>query len=265
MKTLAALMQNAQIDQWGVCAFSDVLPLLNVRSKNRIPRDARSVIVVLFGYYIGDYPNRNVSRYAIVDDYHTVLRQKLNDIVENLLNLFKTHWFSPFVDASPIHEVRAAQLAGLGEIGMNGQLLNPIYGSYCFIGEIVTSLPLPPSRPQTGSCTHCGACVAACPTGALSSDGFLKERCRSQITQKKGELTEWEREQIRAGGLVWGCDCCTDACPVNRGVKPSLVEGFYTDIAPVVGQDNAGRLCLVKAYGWRGETVILRNLRILSE
>lgn len=80
---------------------------------------------------------------------------------------------------------------------------------------------------------------------------------------EKGELTEWEREQIRAGGFVWGCDRCTDACPVNRNARRSPVAAFQRDIAPVVGEDNLGKLCESKAYGWRGETVLRRNLRIL--
>ena len=147
---------------------------------------------------------------------------------------------------------------------MNGQLLNETYGSYCFIGEIVTTADFPAAgRKANPLCTHCGRCAAACPTGALSHEGFEREKCRSHITQKKGELTEWEREQIRAGGFVWGCDLCTDACPVNRNARRSPVAAFQRDIAPVVGEVNLGKICECKAYGWRGEAVLRRNLRIL--
>lgn len=265
LQTVENLMRQEGIDQWGICAFEEVLPLLNVRSKNRIPQQARSVIVMLFGYFIGDYTERNISRYAIVDDYHVVIRKKLDNLAKKLGNLYNQHEFLPFVDSSPVAEVRAAQLAGLGEIGLNGQLLNRVYGCYCFIGEIVTTLELPKAEEfSTGICIKCGKCLAACPTGALSIEGFQKERCRSHITQKKGNLTDWEKEQIRQGGFVWGCDQCTDACPVNRHAKRTTIAEFYEDIQPIVGRENAGRLCGTKAYGWRGENVLLRNLDIIS-
>ena len=261
---IAALMAGAGVDQWGVCRYADVLPLLDVRSKRRIPPAAKSILVLLFGYYIEDYPNRNISRYAIVDDYHTVLREKLDALVENLWKRFKTEVFIPFVDASPVAEVRAARLAGLGDVGLNGQLLNPVYGSYCFIAEVVTTLELPPFAGEPPRlCTRCEACRAACPTGALSAAGFDRARCRSHITQKKGELTPWEREQVRQGGFVWGCDRCTDACPMNRGAAKSAVPAFYQDNVSTVGEANVESLCRTKAYGWRGAEVLRRNLRLI--
>ncbi|WP_306576432.1 epoxyqueuosine reductase [Anaerotruncus massiliensis (ex Togo et al. 2019)] len=264
MDQLIKCMESHGMDQWGVCRFEDALPLLEVRAKRRLPERAKSIIVILFGYYIGEYPNRNISRYALMDDYHTVIRATLEELAKELQNMYNGDVFIPFVDSSPVAEVRAASLAGLGDIGMNGQLLNETYGSYCFIGEIVTTADFPAAgRKANPLCTHCGRCAAACPTGALSQEGFNREKCRSHITQKKGELTEWEREQIRAGGFVWGCDRCTDACPVNRNARRSPVAAFQRDIAPVVGEDNLGKLCESKAYGWRGETVLRRNLRIL--
>lgn len=264
MEALEAILAAEGFDQWGVCGFAG-LPLLPVRSRNRLPEGAQSVIVILIGYYIGEYPNRNLSRYALVDDYHKVFGEKLGRAVENLWNLFKTHQFIQFVDASPIPEVLAAHRAGLGDIGQNGQLLNPVYGSRCFIGEIVTDLPLPVfegAAPRL--CRGCGACRAACPTGALSEAGFQRDRCRSWITQKKGGLSAWEAEQVRAGGFAWGCDRCTDACPVNRGAALSRVAEFYRGAVDQLTVENAGALCGSKAYGWRGESVLLRNLALIS-
>lgn len=262
---IESVMRDAGFDEWGVCRYADVLPLLNVRAKARIPRGANSVIVILFGYYIGEFPNRNISYYAIVDDYHTVLHAALETAADKLRALYAGEQFIPFVDASPVAEVRAGCLAGLGDVGMNGQLLNRTYGSRCFIGEIVTTAVLEPSRQAAQPlCTRCGRCVAACPTGALGPDGFDRERCRSHITQKKGMLTDWERAQIRAGGFVWGCDRCTDACPVNRRARKSRVAAFYAHPEPIVRVDNAACLCSEKAYGWRGTSVLLRNLEIIS-
>ena len=231
MERLRACMQPFGIDQWGACRF----------------------------------PDRNIARYAVPDDYHSILRPLLAEVAASCAERFPGEAFVPFIDSSPIDEVAAAALAGLGEVGLNGLLLNPVYGSYCFIGEIVTTLPLeiPPPQPQQ-LCTRCGACRAACPSGALAQGRFTRERCRSELTQKKGELTLWEQEQIREGGLVWGCDRCTEACPVNRSAAKSRVEGFYRNPAPVVDAQNAALLCKTKSYGWRGKNILLRNLHILS-
>ena len=143
MDQLIKCMESHGMDQWGVCRFEDALPLLEVRAKRRLPERAKSIIVILFGYYIGEYPNRNISRYALMDDYHTVIRATLEELAKELQNMYNGDVFIPFVDSSPVAEVRAASLAGLGDIGMNGQLLNETYGSYCFIGEIVTTADFP--------------------------------------------------------------------------------------------------------------------------
>lgn len=265
MERLEKYLRAADMDQWGVCRFNDA-PLLPVRAKSRIPADAANIIVILFGYYTEAYPERNLSRYAIADDYHMVLLPKLKALAERLEEAFPEERFVPFTDASPIGEVRAARLAGLGDIGMNGLLLNPVYGSYCLIGELVTTMALTQKeRAHPAICTHCGACVSACPSGALTAAGFQRERCRSEITQKKGALTDWERRQVAAGGMAWGCDCCVDACPVNRRAQKSRVAEFYENRVPVLTKDNAQLLCETKAYGWRGHQILLRNLSCIEK
>jgi epoxyqueuosine reductase QueG len=174
-----------------------------------------------------------------------------------------TEEFVWFVDSSPIREVNAARLAGLGVVGLHGQLLHEEYGSRVFLGEIVTTLELQPSAPAKGACLRCGKCIAACPTGALTANGLDKNRCRSAITQKKAPLTDWEQDQIRAGGLVWGCDLCSDACPLNRD-KPTPIKAFYENPAPLVTGENLDRLLAIKSYGWRGRGVLERNIELIG-
>lgn len=264
MERLRAYLERAGMDQWGVCPLAKT-PLLPVRSRNRIPPEAQSVLVILFGYYTEDYPERNISRYAIADDYHSVLLPKLQDLAQTLEAAFPGERFVPFTDASPVAEVAAGHLAGLGDVGMNGLLLNPVYGSYCLIGELVTTLALTGPGPGQPVCTRCGACVAACPSGALTAEGFILEKCRSHITQKKGVLSDWEQAQIKAGGMAWGCDRCTDACPVNKRAQKSRVAAFYENRLPLLTAANAAELCKTKSFGWRGQSVVLRNLSYLDE
>ena len=264
MELLRQIMADEQIDTWGTCPF-DPSFLLPRGARNRLPDEPEGVVVILFGYYTNQYTDRNVSRYAIPDDYHTVIGDKLAAIAARLERAFPEETFVPFVDASPVHEVAVAVCAGLGCVGQNGLLLSPVYGSYCFVATLVTTLPLGASGGERDPlCNACGACVRACPTGALSENGFDRTRCRSQITQKKGELNEWEQAQIRAGGLVWGCDLCTDACPINRTAQKSRVQAFYEHAAPVLTDNTVEELSARKAYGWRGVQVLRRNLKLVE-
>ncbi len=251
-------------DTWGICPFEGI-PLLPVRSRKRLPEGAKSIIVLLFGYYTEEYPQRNIARYAVADDYHTILLPKLQGLADELAEAFPGEAFVPFIDASPIAEVEAACRAGLGQPGRNGLLINPCYGSYCFIGEVVTTALLDRGTLKGPAlCIGCDACIRACPTGALSEKGFCLEKCRSYITQKKGELADWESQEIRLGGKVWGCDCCVDACPRNRQARQSRVPEFYENREPVLTLEVVEKLYPVKAYGWRGQKVLYRNLSLLG-
>lgn len=215
------ILSGKEAFPFGICSFEQILPCLECRAKQRIPQDAASVLVCLFPYYTGEHKERNISRYAMVTDYHMIAGEYLNRFCKALQEVFPQNQFEPFTDNSPIREVSAAFHAGLGRRGKNGLILHPKYGSYVFIGEVVTDLVLQPDQPlNPGECIGCGKCQNVCPQGALQSDGSVcLERCRSHITQKKGELTDWEIGQIQDGGLIWGCDICNDVCPMNQEAK----------------------------------------------
>jgi epoxyqueuosine reductase QueG len=262
---LEDLFAGLGVENVGVCAYGDILPLLPSRSAARLPEAPRSVIVCLFHYYVGDLPGRNVAYYAAVDDYHHIAGAILSGAVTALEQAYPGHAFVPFVDASPLREVAAARLAGLGDVGRGGLLIHPRYGSFVFIGAIVTDREISPWREPGGSCENCGACLRACPTGALSDTGFDDSRCRSRITQKTGILTPWEEEQMRAGGFVWGCDCCLEACPHNRDLPPTPINAFHRGIAPVLTAENLEALYPAKPYNYRRKTLLQRNLAIVTQ
>lgn len=259
------IFTQAGIPVVGACSFAPLRPfLLHCRAEKRLPQGAKSVIVALFPYSMEAeaYAGGNLSRYACVRDYHEIVPQYLNRAADQLRALFPGEQFEAFADNSPIPEVRAAALAGLGRIGRNGLLIHERYGSWVFIGELVTTLSL--ELPLCGplSCLDCGRCLLSCPAGALTAAGLNRQKCLSAVTQRKGELGERERERIRSTGCAWGCDICQIVCPMNDGVLTRPLPEFEETFRPAAepGGPLEGR-----AYAWRGRKVIERNLCLLSE
>lgn len=223
-------------------------------------------------------PDRNLSLYAVPRDYHGYMKELEATVLPSLRKSFPTHTFALFADHSPIAEADAAARAGLGVLGMNGLLLTPDYGSFVFIGEIITDadytavtgncVPAFPEAPP--ACEGCGACIDACPMGCRDGD---RTACLSALTQKKGELTPHEAAAIRKGGLVWGCDACQLACPHNRAV---IAAGIDTPI-PYFRVKRLNRVDAEildamddtafssRAYAWRGQAVIRRNLVLFDK
>lgn len=245
---------------WGVCPFAQVKDrLLNVRSKERIPENAQSVLVFLFPYLLEEeiYTDPRLSRFAVPADYHIVCGEVLQQCCERLAQAFPENRFVYFADASPIPEVAAAAAAGLGAVGKNGLLLTEQYGSWVFVGEIVTDLAVQTEAASVKTCVGCDACLRACPTGALSEDGFHTERCLSHVSQKK-KLTDSEMQLLKKNNTLWGCDRCQTACPYNSNARTTFLERFRTTTQTVLTRTDPERV-----YTWRGEA-IFRNLSLLE-
>lgn len=223
-------------------------------------------------------PDRNLSLYAVPKDYHGYMQELEATVLPSLKALYPDRRFAFFADHSPIREVDAAARAGLGVLGMNGLLLTPEYGSFVFIGELITdadytsvtgeAIPDFPAEPPV--CEGCGLCIKACPTGCR--DGS-RAGCLSALTQKKGALTPEESAAIIKGGLVWGCDACQLACPHNRAViedgRDTPVPYFRkdrlirADAEALAAMDDAA--FKARAYSWRGRAVIERNIRLFND
>jgi epoxyqueuosine reductase len=158
-----------------------------------------------------------IARYAEGRDYHKVLKRaciKLMDAIRSWQVGFEGR---AFVDSGPVMERSLAAMAGLGWIGRNGCLIVPGLGSYVLLCEIICNLPLRTDSPLDGSCSRCGQCVKACPTGALMEDGTVDaNRCISCLTiEHRGEIAPEQWPQM--GTRVFGCDVCQEACPHNVG------------------------------------------------
>lgn len=248
----------------GICSFDELKDdLLNCRALQRIPQNAKSVIVVLFPYYLGEeyYKDSNISKYAVPADYHKICGAYLNKISLYLKNEYYDNQFEYFCDNSPVNEVKAGCLSGLGVKGENSLLINEKYGSFCFIGEIVTDLNIPCEKNDMGYCIKCGLCKIKCINNAIAEKGIIKEKCLSEITQKKGVLSSSEEALIKKSGCIWGCDICQDNCPMNKNVSVSPIKEFYVTAKPSYkcSEDYDES----RAFSWRKEDVINRNLKIV--
>ncbi len=262
--TVKIIMDEAA-PSWGVCDFELLRSrLIECRAKSRLPENAKRVITAVFPYLLSEenYKNSNISKYAVVGDYHTVINGRMKKAVEKLQEEFPGESFVTFTDNSPIPEVSAALLSGLGVMGENSLFIHERYGTYVFIGEIVTSLDLPCTGSEVKMCIHCKKCRNACPTHAIGDRGPDPARCLSAINQKKGELTEEEKALIKSTGCAWGCDICQTVCPMNLKAELSDIEEF---INSAVAHIESGCEIEGRAYEWRGKKVIERNLSILNE
>ena len=255
------LLKEEKIDGFGVIPFSEcrvINPALLARSC--VGWTPASVILLAVPYYTGEYPGRNVSLYAVPGDYHRYFRGLYERIGSAFSDAFPGSHFIGFADHSPIGEVSAAARAGLGVIGDMGQLIHPVYGSYFFIGEIMTDAVLEYDVREIGFCRHCGACVRACP---------LPTGCLSAETQKKGALSPGIERLIRQQGIAWGCDVCRTVCPENQNVPITPIDFFKKDLKPTVTSEEIEAMSKeefsLRAYGWRGKSVILRNLAFLED
>jgi epoxyqueuosine reductase len=157
-----------------------------------------------------------VSRYALGRDYHKILRNRLQDFADRIEAKIGAFGYRVFVDSGPVLEKALARNAGLGWIGKHTNLIAKDAGSWFFLGEIYTDLPLPIDPPTGAHCGTCEACIPACPTGAITAPWQLDaRRCISYLTiELQGAIPEPLRPLI--GNRIYGCDDCQLVCPWNK-------------------------------------------------
>lgn len=220
----------AFLDTWLRRGYAGTMTYLARSAKKRrevraAEPDARSVIVTATVYntdrphtFERTGPTRAViSRYAWGDDYHVIVRQRLDALLAWMRSVDPAPFDARiYVDTGPIQERVYAQYAGLGWIGKNTCLIDPELGSWLFLGCLISSLDLEPDGPGRDRCGQCVACISACPTGALVGPGELDAtRCISYLTvERRQEIPDLLRPLL--GSLVYGCDICQDVCPWNR-------------------------------------------------
>lgn len=157
-----------------------------------------------------------ISRYALGRDYHKLLRKRLQQLATKIQQEIGDFGYRVFVDSAPVMEKPIAAKAGLGWVGKHSNILSKEAGSWFFLGELYTNLPLPPSVPVTDHCGQCTACLDVCPTQAIVAPYIVDaRRCISYLTiELKGAIPEAFRTAI--GNRIYGCDDCQLICPWNR-------------------------------------------------
>jgi epoxyqueuosine reductase len=186
---------------------------------------ARSVIVTgtiyntdrPYSIECADRETAQIARYAWGDDYHDVLKARLDALVEWMRDVSPDGFEArAYVDTGPVQERVYAQYAGLGWIGKNTCLINSELGSWLFLAEVICTLPLEPDQPVFDQCGSCTLCLEACPTGAIVGPHVLDAtRCISYLTiELRGEIPAEYRAAI--GNRVYGCDICQEVCPYNQ-------------------------------------------------
>jgi epoxyqueuosine reductase len=167
-----------------------------------------------------------ISRYALGRDYHKVLRQRLQKLIGWMREEFGDHLFRAFTDTAPVLEVALAAKAGLGWRGKHTLLLDRDAGSYFFLGEIYTDLPLPTTPVTAEHCGSCTRCIDACPTGAIVGPYRVDaRRCISYLTiEHHGSIPPDLRPLL--GNRIYGCDDCQLVCPWNKYAQRSDEPDF---------------------------------------
>ena len=193
-----------------------------------------------------------ISRYALGRDYHKVMRRRLQRLADRVAEAAGPFGYRVFVDSAPVLEKPLAEQAGLGWIGKHTNLLNDKAGSWFFLGEIYTDLPLPTDTAAAPHCGTCAACISACPTGAIVAPFQLDARlCISYLTiELRGAIPEPLRPLL--GNRIYGCDDCQLVCPWNRFAQSTPEADFL----PRHGLDGT---TLVELFAWNEEEFLQRT------
>lgn len=279
-----------------ICGFTDGLPLYNIkdylkyREENRIKTEfeekdiekridpnltmpnCKSIIVVGLSYNVDydeipDYPLKGkLSKSTWGTDYHKVLKEKIELLIDEIKRKVDFE-YKYFVDTGPLIDRELARKAGIGYYGKNCSIINDEYGSFIFLGYILTNLDLEFSEEVSNKCGDCDLCLKACPTGALEGAcKFNPKKCISYLTQTKDNIPINLREKM--GMKIYGCDTCQLVCPKNKNIKKSTHKEFmpnitkgYIDIEELLSMSNKE---FKKRYGemagsWRGKNILKRN------
>lgn len=200
-------------------------------------------------------------------DYHIILKERLKKLEEFIMERVPEAHCKSMVDTGELSDRAVAERAGIGWSGKNCAIITPEFGSYVYLGEMITNLPFAPDEPMEDRCGDCNKCIDACPTGALVQGGQINaQRCISFLTQTKDFVPDEFRDKI--GNRLYGCDSCQTACPENKGknfyfhdemeAEPETVKPLLKPILYLSNRQFKAKFGTLSG-SWRGKKPIQRN------
>ncbi|WP_078429089.1 tRNA epoxyqueuosine(34) reductase QueG [Alkalihalobacterium alkalinitrilicum] len=241
-----------------------------------ITPEARSIIAIALAYPSKmQNPPKSIKgerrgtfcRASWGEDYHHILKEKLQLLENFILEKVPNVHMKSMVDTGELSDRAVAERAGIGWSGKNCAIITPEFGSYVYLGEMITSIPFPPDQPLEDQCGSCQRCIDACPTSALVQGGQLNsQKCIAYLTQTKGFLPEQFRTKL--GNRLYGCDTCQQVCPENRGKDfrlhgemepdPEIAKPLLLPLLSLSNREFKERFGHVSG-AWRGKKPIQRN------
>lgn len=200
-------------------------------------------------------------------DYHTVLRDRLAKLETYIIENIPDAQTRSMVDTGELSDRAVAQRAGIGWSAKNCSIITPEFGSYVYLGEMITNIPFTPDTPMEDECGECRLCIDVCPTGAIVEGGQLNaQRCIAFVTQTKTSLPDEFRSKI--GNRIYGCDTCQTVCPKNKGKlnlhqpefrpDPEIAKPLLQPLLHMTNREFKMKFGHVSG-SWRGKKPIQRN------
>ncbi|MCB9284903.1 MAG: tRNA epoxyqueuosine(34) reductase QueG [Lewinellaceae bacterium] len=238
-----------RLEEWLASGFHGKMAYMENHFEKRVdPRElvpgAKSVVSLMYNYFTEkkqeDPTAPKLSMYAYGEDYHHVVRDKLKALLDALRQQVGEVQGRCFVDSAPVLERDWARRSGIGWVGKNTLLIHPRAGSYFFLAELIIDLELEPDGPMKDYCGTCRRCIDACPTEAISPEGYLLDasKCISYLTIELKEAIP-EAFKGKMDNWMFGCDVCQDVCPWNRFSQPHSEPAFepHPDLLAMTRRD----------------------------
>ena len=242
------------------CIKIDDCEIINQRI---LPEDTKSVILFSIPYRsTREIPKDGFSEYSRIYDYHNFCEELYSRTLKAMQAITGEHFYG-FCDHSPINEKTAIAKCGLGVIGRNSLFIDKVFGSFVFIGSILTSADIDSHIFEIENCINCGKCTDACPSSAILNQGINRHACLSGISQKKSKTDE-EKSFLKKNNTVWGCDICQLVCPYNINAEISPIAYFKNTRIPHITKEWLSEIDDDQfnkyAFSYKGRKIVLDNI-----